>query len=103
MQNQTFPCEYVAEKCGNRLGRLAELREHQHLLLLGANHLRELAQASEFPALGFGPRTVAEPLRRMIADLLKTHQERQYDTLAPHTLRSIERLRKLLDCLLVQG
>src|SRR5271168_5400948 len=69
MQNQPFPPEYVAEECGNRLGRLAKLREHQHLLLLGGNHLRELAQTSEFPALSFGPRTVAEPLRRMIADL----------------------------------
>src|ERR1700693_5985843 len=102
MQNQPFPPEYVAEELGNRLGRLAELREHQHLLLLGGDHLRELAQAREFTAIGFGPGTVAEPLRWMIADLLEAHQERQYDAFAPHALRPIERLRALLDRLLVQ-
>src|SRR3984957_5904139 len=92
VQNQPFPPKYVPEKRSNRLSRLAELREHEHLLLLGCDHLRELAQAGEFPALGFDPRRIAEPLRWMIADLLEAHQERQYDAFAAHALRSIKRL-----------
>src|ERR1700687_1847560 len=96
MQDYPCPPEYLPEKRGNRLGRLAELGEHEHLLLLGSDHFRELAQAREFPALGFDPRTVAEPLRWMMADLLEAHQERQYDAFAPHGLRPIEGLRQFL-------
>jgi hypothetical protein len=79
------------------LGRLAGLRENEHLLLLGGDHLRELAQAREFPALLFRPRTVSEPLRRMIANLLESHQERQHHALAAHSLGLIERGCEFLD------
>src|SRR6266699_477879 len=73
MQHHPFTPEYVAEERGDRLGRLPELGEHEHLLLLGGDHVRELAQAREFSAIGFSPRIVAEPVRRMIADLLEAH------------------------------
>ena len=82
VQHQPGAAEDPAEECGQRRGHLAELGEHQHLLLPRGDHLGDLAQARQLAAVRLGPGAVAQPLRRMVADLLEPHQHRQHDALA---------------------
>ena len=82
VQNQAGPPEDRAEESGQRRSHLAELGEDEHLLLLGRDHLGDLAQTGPLAAVVLAPRAVAQPLRRMIADLFEAHQERQHETLA---------------------
>ena len=77
VQHQTWPLEDRTEKTGQRRRDLAELREHEHFFLPRGDHFGNFAQARPFAAVGFAPRAVTQPLRRMVADLLKAHQVRQ--------------------------
>ena len=67
----------AAEKLRQRLRRFAELREHQHLLLLRRDRLRRSRAAARACRCPLAPRAVAQPVRRMIADLLEAHEERR--------------------------
>ena len=79
VQDEPGATEDLAEKRRQRRGDLAELGEHQHLLLLGRDDLGDLAQPRQLAAVGLRPATIAEPLRRMIADLLEAHQGREHE------------------------
>jgi hypothetical protein len=89
------PPEHALEEERQRLRRLAELGEDQHLLLLVGDDLAQLAQARELPALLGRPRAVPEPLGGMIADLLEAHEIRQDDPPALDACRAIEVLELL--------
>ena len=89
-------------KAASGRGHLAELREDEHLLLLGRDHLGDLAQPRPLAAVLFAPRAVAQPLRRMIADLLEAHQERQHHAFALHARRLRELFGQVLDRLLIE-
>jgi len=91
VQHEPGAPEHRAEKSGERLGGLAELREHEDLFLLGGDDLGDLAQAREFAAVRLGPRGVAQPLRGVVAELLEAHQERKDHPLAPDVPRLLER------------
>ena len=90
MQNQAGPPEDRSEESRQRRSHFAELREDEHLLLLGGNHLGDIAQARPFAAVVFAPHAVSQPLRRVVADLLEAHQERQYQPLALDALGFLE-------------
>ena len=77
MQEESGASEHRRQKSGERLRDFAELRKDEDLFLPGLDGLDDLAQALEFPAVAFGPLSVAEPLRWMIADLLEAHQKRE--------------------------
>src|SRR5207249_5080037 len=71
--------EETAEKPGQRLGRLAELGEHEHLFVLPRHWLDDLAQTRQFAAPGLVPRALAQPVRGMVADLLEPHQVGEHE------------------------
>ena len=102
MQHEPGAPEDLAEKRRQRRGHLAELGEDQHLLLLGRDHLGDLAQPRPLAAVGLRPGAVAQPLRRMVADLLEAHQGRQHEALARDALRVFELLGQFLHRLLVE-
>src|SRR5262249_35213984 len=77
VEDQPRAAEGGGEERRQRLGHLAELREHERLLLLGGDDLGDLAQALELAARLGVERAVAEPVRRMVADLLQAHEERE--------------------------
>src|SRR5262249_25790037 len=70
VQDEPGAAEYAGEKRGERRGDFPELAEDKRLLLAGRDLLGYFARARKLPAVFVGPGIVAEPLRRMIADLL---------------------------------
>lgn len=68
----------------------------EHLFLFGANHFGDLAQAGPLPAVAFIPRAIAQPLRRMIADLLQTPQNVRPHQLAQGVVGTVGPLRQAL-------
>ena len=93
MQHQTLATEDGAEKGRQRLGGFAKLGEHQHLFLLGGDHLGQLAQAGELAAVVGAPGAIAQPLRGMVADLLEAHQEGEHHALATDAFGIFQRAR----------
>ena len=77
MQHQALATQHALQKGLQRRRRLTELREYQKFFLTLGDDLRDLAQAGKLAALLGLPAAVAQPLRRMVADLLETHQERE--------------------------
>src|SRR2546425_789338 len=71
------PPEHARQERRQRVGGLTELGEHQRLLLLGGDRLGDLAQPGQLATSRLVPRAVAEPLRRVIADLLEAHEIRE--------------------------
>src|SRR5207247_4342514 len=102
VQDQTGPAKYRFQKRRQRAGHFAKLREDERLLLPGSDDLGKLAQARELAAIGFVPGAVAQPMRRMIADLLEPHQKRQNDAAALNSFTAIELLGQLRYGLLVK-
>src|SRR5260370_34049782 len=102
MQNETWPPEYRTEKGRERRRCLAKLGEDQRFLLPSGNDFCDVAQAAELAAVLLTPCTVAEPLRRMVADLLESHQERQNHTSALHSFGVLQRTAELSYGLLVE-
>ena len=70
MQHQPGTAEHPAQERRERRGHLAELGEDERLFLPGRDHLQQLAQARPLAAVVLGPGAVAQPLRRVVADLL---------------------------------
>src|SRR2546422_4762132 len=70
-----------------RLGRLAKLREHEHLLLLRRHRVDDLAQPRELAAARLVPRTFAQPMRGVVADLLEAHEIGEHQTAPLDSLR----------------
>ena len=69
---------------------------------LAAITSHELAQARPLAAVVLGPGAVAQPLRRVVADLLEAHEEGEHQPLALDALGVLELLGQLLDGLLVE-
>src|SRR6266545_6909786 len=90
VQNKAGAPEHGAEECRQRRGRLLKLGEDERLLLPGAKHLRDVAQARELAAILLGPCAVAEPLRGVIADLLQPHEEGEHDAPALDSIDAFE-------------
>ena len=103
MQHQPFTAKNAAQKCRQRLGGFAELGKHQHFFLLGGNHLGQLAQAGKLAAVFGFPGTIAQPLRRVVANLLEAHQRGQHHALAAHAVAGLKRRSQLFHGLLVEG
>ena len=83
MQHQAGPSEHRAEERGQRRGHLAELREDQHLLLPGRDHLGELAQPRQLAAVAFASQAPSpSQCDGMVADLLEAHQIREHEAAA---------------------
>jgi hypothetical protein len=66
--------EEAGQEGGQRLGGLAELREHQDLLLLRRHRLDDLSQSRKLAASRLVPGALARPVRGVVADLLEPHQ-----------------------------
>src|SRR6266576_4262604 len=54
-----------------RSRHLAKLSEYQHLLLFGGNHFSDLPQTRPLAAVCLAPCPIAQPLGRVIANLLE--------------------------------
>ena len=89
-------------KRSQRCGHFAELREDEHFVLSRRNDLRDLSQSGELAAVGLAPRSIAQPVRGVIADLLEAHQRREHDAATFHPLGSLELGRQLGHRLLVE-
>ena len=87
MQHQTRPAEHAFQEPGQRLGDLAELREHQGLFLPLGQLLAKLGQALKFAAVFRVVVPVTKQLGRMIADLLEAHQLGQHQAAPLDALR----------------
>ncbi len=103
MQDEARAAEDSLEERGQRRGRLAELREHEHLLLFRRDDLRDLTQSGQLAAVGLAPRAIAKPLGRVITDLLEAHQRREHDAATLHPLGSLELGRQVGHRLLVES
>ena len=62
----------------------------------------QLAQPRPLAAVVLGPGAVAEPLRRVVADLLEAHEKREHHASALDAFGVLELLGQLLDRLLVE-
>ena len=102
VQDQSRTGEDGLEVRGQRRGHLAELCEDEHFLLLRRDDLRDLAQSRQLAAVGLAPRSVAEPLRRVIADLLETHQRCEHNPTTLHSLGTTEFRRQVGNRLLIE-
>ncbi len=103
VEHEAGPPEDPAEVPRQGLGHLAELGEHQHLLLAQRELLAQLGQAGELAALLGREAPVAEPLRGMVADLLEPQQGGE-DRAAPlDAVHRAEPPLELLHGLLVEG
>jgi len=103
VENQACAPEDRTKKRVERRGHLAELREDEHFLLPGRDHLRDLAQPGKLPAVRLAPRAVTQPLRGVIADLFEAHQRCEHDAAALHSVGSLELGRELGHRLLIEG
>src|SRR5207247_2234552 len=90
VQDEARAAEERSKERRKRCGHLAELREDEHFLLLRGDDLRYLAQSGQLAAVGLTPRSIAEPLRRMIADLLEAHQRCEHDAPTLHPVSSLQ-------------
>ena len=102
MQHEAGPPEHGAQERRQWRRRLLELGEDKRLLLPGGDHLRDVAQTCELAAVLLGPRTVAEPLRGMVADLLQPHEKGQHDASALHPIDLFELAGEIVHRLLVK-
>jgi len=69
VQDEAGRAEELLEKRRQRLGQLAELGEDQHLLLARGDLLAERREPRELAARFGRMVSIAEPLRRVVADL----------------------------------
>ena len=103
VEDEPRPPEHARQERRQRVGGLAELGEHQRLLLLGGDRLGDLAQPGQLAASLLVPRAVAEPLRRVIADLLEAHEVGQDQPAPLDALPAAgEHAFQLLDGLLIE-
>src|SRR5437867_10272879 len=102
MEDEPGAAEHRPEERRDGSRHLSKLAEDEHLLLPGRDDLRDVPQARPLAAVYLGPRTVAKPLRRVVADLLEPHQERQDEALAPDALGELELRGHFLDGLLIE-
>ena len=65
------------------------------LVNLRRDDLGDLAQPGQFAAVRLAPRFIAQPLRRMIADLLEAHQRGEHDAATLHSVGSPELSRQI--------
>ena len=103
VEQEPRPTEHVRQERRERAAHLAELGEDEHLLLARRDGLADLAKPRELAAGLRRPHAVAEPLRRVVADLLEA-QERREDRAAPLRCRlaSVEGPRQIVDGALVE-
>src|SRR5208282_6334037 len=78
MKDEPWPPERRREQPLQGRNDLLELGEHQKLFLAARDGLADFPKALEFAAVVFVIGAVAQPLRRMIANLLEAHQQRQH-------------------------
>jgi len=97
LMDEAGSAEYAAQECCQRRRHLAELAEHQHLLLPRGDYFGDLAQTCQLAAVLLGPRVVIQPLRRMIADLLEPHQHRQNQAPSLNAVASFKRIAQFVD------
>ena len=103
MEHEPGTAEQARQERGQRLGGLPELREHEHLLLLRRHRLDDLAQPRELAAARLVPRTLAQPVRGVIADLLEAHQIGEHQAAPLDTLREpCDGALQLVDGLLIE-
>ena len=62
-----------------QIAHLAELGEHQGLIVAEEDVVDQLVEASELAAASGEPRLVGEGLCRMVADLLQTGERGEHD------------------------
>ena len=102
MENQARATEKRSEESRQRSRHLAKLSEYQHLLLFGGNHFSDLPQTRPLAAVCLAPCPIAQPLGRVIANLLEPRQEGEDQTLTLDTLSVIEQPRQFFDRLLIK-
>jgi hypothetical protein len=83
VKHEPRPAEHFCKKSGKSGGDFSVLREDEQLFLPGGNLLGKLAQALEFAAVRRAIGTIAEPLGRVIADLLESSEKREDETPPP--------------------
>ena len=102
VEHEAGPAEEPGEVLRERPGHLAELGEHERLLLPRGELLDQLGQPRELAAVLRRAAAVAEPLGRMVADLLEAQQGGE-DRAAPlDALRRAQAALELLHRLLVE-
>ena len=67
-----------------------------------ADDLRDLSQSGQLATVGLVPRSIAKPLRRVIADLLEAHQRCEHDAATLHPVGSRQFSRQVADRLLIE-
>ena len=102
MQDEAGPPEHRAEKGREWCGRFLELGEDQRLLLSRGDFLGEVAQARELAAVLFRPCAVAEPLGRVVADLLQPHEQGKDDAAPLYAVGLFKLTGEIVHCLLVK-
>jgi len=102
VQCESVTAKYRSQKRSQWFDRFAKLGEHEQLFLSRGDHLHQLAQAGKLATRIGIPGTITQPLRRVIADLLEAHQERQHHAFSPNALRILERAGQILHRALIQ-
>src|SRR5215472_10239511 len=102
MEHEARLPEHRSQERRKRSRRFLELAEDEDFLLPCSDDLREVAQTCELAAVTFGPYTLAEPLRRMVADLLQSHEECEHQSPAFHSIDLLKLLAKIVHRLLIE-
>src|SRR5690606_12305989 len=103
VEKDHLDAETLPEMCYEPLAHLAKLREHECLVALRDRLFEHLDRAIELSGAASERSRVAEVLRRVIADLLEEHQERQHPPASLDTVSRLDATQLLVDHRLVQG
>ena len=93
--------ELVADVLDEQVAHLPELREHERPLALVEQLGDELVEPGELAGPAGEARPVLQRMRRVVADLLQTHQRGEHEAAAAHAARQFGVGEELVDDLLV--
>ena len=94
VKHQTRASKNGRKKVLKRAGHFPELGEDKRLLLTGRDFGCQLAEALEFAALGGVVVTASKPLRRVVAELLETHEKGKNQAAALNALGGLDTVLK---------